>query len=65
MRRFAQSGGGGGLTAIGKSKAKVYVEKDTGVSFHDVAGVESRAKAKPSSPHPEGVSMVLSRGGMR
>jgi hypothetical protein len=51
--------------ATGKSKAKVYVEKDTGVSFHDVAGVESRAKAEPSSPHPEGVSMVLSRGGMR
>ncbi|WP_404405171.1 ATP-dependent zinc metalloprotease FtsH [Pelagibacterium halotolerans] len=30
----------GGLTSIGKSSAKVYVETDTGVSFADVAGVE-------------------------
>ncbi|MDD9938922.1 MAG: ATP-dependent zinc metalloprotease FtsH [Myxococcales bacterium] len=39
-RRMAQSGPGGGVMAIGKSKAKVYVETDTGVSFDDVAGVE-------------------------
>jgi cell division protease FtsH len=31
---------GGGLMQIGKSKAKVYVEKDTGISFDDVAGVD-------------------------
>jgi cell division protease FtsH len=31
---------GGGLMQIGRSKAKVYVEKDTGVSFDDVAGVD-------------------------
>lgn len=31
---------GGGLMQIGKSKAKVYVEKDTGVNFADVAGVD-------------------------
>jgi len=30
----------GGLMSIGKSKAKVYVEKDTKVTFADVAGVE-------------------------
>jgi cell division protease FtsH len=30
----------GGLMQIGKSKAKIYVEADTGVSFDDVAGVE-------------------------
>jgi cell division protease FtsH len=30
----------GGLMAIGKSKAKVYVESDTKVSFDDVAGVD-------------------------
>ncbi|TWG97919.1 cell division protease FtsH [Mesorhizobium sp. J18] len=34
------SGIGGGLMQIGKSKAKVYVEKDTGVTFEDVAGVD-------------------------
>ncbi|HLH87619.1 MAG TPA: ATP-dependent zinc metalloprotease FtsH [Xanthobacteraceae bacterium] len=30
----------GGLVSIGKSKAKIYVEADTGVSFDDVAGVD-------------------------
>ncbi|MBR0758930.1 ATP-dependent zinc metalloprotease FtsH [Bradyrhizobium japonicum] len=32
--------GYGGLMAIGKSRAKVYVEKDIKVTFADVAGVE-------------------------
>ena len=41
MRRMAgQQGLGGGFMAIGKSRAKVYVEKQTGVSFADVAGVD-------------------------
>lgn len=31
---------GGGLMQIGKSKAKIYVEKNTGVTFADVAGVD-------------------------
>ncbi|HET8733666.1 MAG TPA: ATP-dependent zinc metalloprotease FtsH [Anaeromyxobacteraceae bacterium] len=40
-RRMGQKlGGGAGLMAIGKSKAKVLVEADTGVSFADVAGVD-------------------------
>src|SRR5256886_17674245 len=40
-KRFAESQGfGGGLMAIGKSKAKIYVEADTGVTFADVAGVD-------------------------
>src|SRR5215472_4726527 len=38
-RRMSQ-GLGGGLMSIGKSKAKVYVETDTGVRFDDVAGVD-------------------------
>ena len=29
---------GGGLSGIGESKAKVYMEKQTGVTFADVAG---------------------------
>ena len=35
-------GGGmhGGLMEIGKSKAKVYMEKETGVTFADVAGID-------------------------
>ncbi|MGA3310205.1 MAG: ATP-dependent zinc metalloprotease FtsH [Xanthobacteraceae bacterium] len=39
-RRVMQGLGGGGLMSIGKSKAKVYVESDTGVRFDDVAGVD-------------------------
>ncbi len=30
----------GGFMSIGKSRAKIYVEKDTGVTFDDVAGVD-------------------------
>jgi cell division protease FtsH len=42
MRRV---GGQGGLMSIGKSKAKVYVERTTGVTFQDVAGIdEARAE---------------------
>src|SRR5512133_453744 len=44
-RMAAQGGPGGGLMAIGKSKAKVYVETDTKVTFADVAGVDE-AKAE-------------------
>jgi cell division protease FtsH len=33
-------GAAGGMMQIGKSKAKVYVERDTQVSFDDVAGVD-------------------------
>ena len=32
--------GAGGLMQIGKSKAKVYIEKKTGVTFNDVAGID-------------------------
>ena len=32
------SGGGGGPMGVGKSNAKVYVQKETGVTFKDVAG---------------------------
>jgi len=39
-QRVAQSGFGGGLMQIGKSKAKIYVESNTGVTFADVAGVD-------------------------
>ena len=51
VRRFADKMGGlggmggGGLIGIGKSKAKVYMEKSTGVTFDDVAGVDE-AKAE-------------------
>jgi cell division protease FtsH len=41
MRRFAEKQGlGGGFMAIGKSKAKIYMESDTKVTFNDVAGVD-------------------------
>jgi cell division protease FtsH len=41
MRRMGGKGGmGGGFMSVGQSKAKIYVEKDTKVTFKDVAGVE-------------------------
>jgi len=41
VRGIAEKQGlGGGFLAIGKSKAKVYVETDTKVTFEDVAGVD-------------------------
>ncbi len=46
FRRIAEKQGGmGGFMSIGKSRAKVYVEQDTGVHFSDVAGVDE-AKAE-------------------
>jgi cell division protease FtsH len=45
FRRFAEKQGMGGFLSIGKSRAKVYVEKNTGVTFSDVAGVDE-AKAE-------------------
>ncbi len=39
IRRMG-AGMGGGLMQIGKSKARVYVQSDTGVTFEDVAGVD-------------------------
>src|SRR5215471_1300784 len=40
FRRMAERQGLGGLLSIGKSRAKVYVETDTKVTFKDVAGVD-------------------------
>src|SRR3989449_2280644 len=41
----SSQGLGGGFMSIGKSRAKIYVENKTGVSFADVAGVDE-AKAE-------------------
>jgi cell division protease FtsH len=38
--RALSKNGGGGVMGVGKSNAKVYVEKQTGVTFRDVAGQE-------------------------
>ena len=40
FRRVVERQGMGGLMTIGKSRAKVYVETDTKVTFKDAAGVE-------------------------
>ena len=42
MKRMSGGMGGmhGGLLEIGKSKAKVYMQKETGVTFNDVAGID-------------------------
>ncbi|MHB1667104.1 ATP-dependent zinc metalloprotease FtsH [Thiomonas sp.] len=50
VRKFAEKQGGmgmGGFMSIGKSRAKVYMESSTGVSYDDVAGVdEAKAELK-------------------
>jgi len=40
MLLMKRMGAAGGMLEIGKSKAKIYVEKDTRVTFDDVAGVD-------------------------
>lgn len=40
---FRRMGKGGGIMGVGKSNAKVYVQKETGITFQDVAG-EDEAK---------------------
>jgi cell division protease FtsH len=40
MKRMGGAGGAGGLMSIGKSKAKVYMQQETGVTFKDVAGID-------------------------
>lgn len=40
---YKKMSGGGGMMGVGKSNAKVYVQKETGVTFKDVAG-EDEAK---------------------
>jgi cell division protease FtsH len=46
FRKIAEKQGlGGGFMTIGKSRAKIFVEKDTKVTFADVAGVDE-AKAE-------------------
>lgn len=40
FRGMAEKQGMGGLMSIGKSRAKVFVERDTGVTFADVAGID-------------------------
>jgi cell division protease FtsH len=45
FRGLAEKQGIGGLMNVGKSRAKVFVESDTGVTFADVAGIDE-AKAE-------------------
>ncbi|MGE0113516.1 MAG: ATP-dependent zinc metalloprotease FtsH [Steroidobacteraceae bacterium] len=40
MRRMGAGGGAGDLMGVGKSKAKVYVQKNIGVTFADVEGID-------------------------
>ncbi|MFZ2392469.1 ATP-dependent metallopeptidase FtsH/Yme1/Tma family protein, partial [Rhodoferax sp.] len=40
FRSFANKQGMGGFLSIGKSRAKIYVQTNTGVTFADVAGVD-------------------------
>ena len=73
-RRMAERlGGPGGMLAIGKSKAKIYVETNTKTTFADVAGVDEskvelqevveflkdpNSKAKLGARMPKGILLV-------
>ena len=50
MRRM-NKGSGGGIMGVGKSRAKAYIQKETGVLFKDVAGQEE-AKVRPFLQKP-------------
>ncbi len=65
FRKFAEKQGMGGFMSIGKSRAKVYVESNTGVTFADVAGVDE-AKAELAEvvdflKHPQEYSRLGAR----
>ncbi|MGH6897858.1 MAG: ATP-dependent zinc metalloprotease FtsH [Geminicoccaceae bacterium] len=66
LRRMAAGGmGAGGLMSIGKSRAKIYVEKDTKTTLADVAGVDE-AKAEVQEiidflKDPKGYSVLGAR----
>ncbi len=45
LRRVFEKQGFGGMVNVGKSKAKIFVQRDTGVTFDDVAGIDE-AKAE-------------------
>ena len=45
FRRLFEKQGFGGMVNVGKSKAKIFVQRDTGVTFDDVAGIDE-AKAE-------------------
>ena len=40
IRRMVDKQGLGGMVNVGKSRAKVFVQRDTGVTFNDVAGID-------------------------
>jgi cell division protease FtsH len=66
LRRMSMGGmGAGGLMSIGKSRAKIYVEKDTKTTLADVAGVDE-AKAEVQEvidflKDPQGYSVLGAR----
>ncbi len=41
--------GGGGMMGVGKSNAKVYMQKETGVTFKDVAGQDEAKESLTGS----------------
>lgn len=56
---FRKMSKGGGPMGVGKSNAKVYVQRETGITFQDVAGED---EAKESLQ--EVVDFCITRGNM-
>ena len=63
FRFISKSGGGiGGIGNVGKSNAKVYMERSTGVTFKDVAGQdEAKESTTPRSTPPSAPSCPRAR----
>lgn len=58
------TGGGGSFMSVGKSKAKIYVEKDTKITFKDVAGAdEALEELKEVTDFLKNADKVKSLGG--
>ncbi len=68
MRRMNKGGGIMGM-GVGKSKAKAYVQQETGVSFKDVAGQdeakESLQEVVAFSSHPRKIHSHRSQAALR
>ena len=59
FRRITDRQGLGGFMTVGRSKAKIYIETDTKVTFADVAGVdEAKAELQEVVEFPEGTRDV-------
>ena len=54
IRRMGGGGGAGGVMSFGKSRAKVYMESATKITFKDVAGIDEAVATHLKITYPSG-----------